>query len=353
MKKIKILGAGPAGLSSAIFLAKAGYEIEIFEKNEDVGKRFYGDLQGLENWTSHEDVLDNLQKMGIEINFDCDPFTKIIFTNGLKTQERAFEKPIFYLVKRGSFKGSLDYGLKDQAIKLGVKLHFKTTISEQDADIVATGPILNKIQGIAKGIIFKTKIPDMAIALLNDKAAYKSYAYLLVAKGYGCMCSAIFDKFDKLNNCFEETKKLFSKIVDLDINDPKTVGGVGCFSLKNNFKKNNAMFVGESAGLQDFFAGFGIRNAIVSGYLAAQSIINNKDYEKLAKKCFSNKLKASLVIRFLWEKSSVKNYSLILKKIKTKKNIFKFLYSYHNFNFIERLIYPIAWVYFKFKSRLK
>lgn len=352
MKRIKILGSGPSGLSAAIVLAKAGYSVDVHERNDDIGKRFHGDLQGLENWTSRSDILKELQGLGIKINFDCDPFKKLIFFDGNRTQDCDFGKTIFYLVKRGSFKGCLDYGLKLQAIELGVKLHFKSSLPENEVDIVATGPIQNKIFAVDKGIIFKTELPDMAIALLNDKAAYKGYSYLLVTRGYGCMCSMVADKFEKLNDCFEEAKKYFQKIVDLDINEPKSVGGVGCFTLPNKFKSDKTLYVGESAGIQDFFAGFGIRSAIISGCLAAQSIITDKDYNKIAKKYFANKLKASLVIRFIWEKFVSLNYSSILKKVEKKRDIFNFLFSYHNFNFSERLVYPIAWLYMKFRSRI-
>ncbi|MGZ7135838.1 MAG: FAD-dependent oxidoreductase [Methanobacterium sp.] len=38
---IRILGAGLAGLSAAINLAKAGYEVDVFEKTKFVAGRFH------------------------------------------------------------------------------------------------------------------------------------------------------------------------------------------------------------------------------------------------------------------------------------------------------------------------
>ena len=38
-KKVTILGAGISGLSSASFLAKAGYDVTILEKNSSIGGR--------------------------------------------------------------------------------------------------------------------------------------------------------------------------------------------------------------------------------------------------------------------------------------------------------------------------
>ncbi|HEX7468818.1 MAG TPA: NAD(P)-binding protein [Methanobacterium sp.] len=37
MENVKILGAGPAGLSAAINLSRNGYNVDVFEKNQDVG----------------------------------------------------------------------------------------------------------------------------------------------------------------------------------------------------------------------------------------------------------------------------------------------------------------------------
>jgi predicted NAD/FAD-dependent oxidoreductase len=45
---IRILGVRLAGLSAAINLAKAGYEVDVFEKTKFVAGRFHGDIQGLE-----------------------------------------------------------------------------------------------------------------------------------------------------------------------------------------------------------------------------------------------------------------------------------------------------------------
>ena len=48
MKNIKIIGGGLSGLSAAINLVKAGYNVDVFEKRDECGRRFNGDLEGLE-----------------------------------------------------------------------------------------------------------------------------------------------------------------------------------------------------------------------------------------------------------------------------------------------------------------
>ena len=76
-KKIKIAGAGISGLTSAIVLAKAGYKVKIFERNNDVGKRFNEDFQGLMNYGFNKDALEFMMEIGLETDFWNEPITSI------------------------------------------------------------------------------------------------------------------------------------------------------------------------------------------------------------------------------------------------------------------------------------
>ncbi len=67
---VTVIGAGPAGLACAIALARAGRSVVVREWHRDVGTRFHGDYQGLENWSATQDVLDELRAAGIETTFD-------------------------------------------------------------------------------------------------------------------------------------------------------------------------------------------------------------------------------------------------------------------------------------------
>ena len=61
---IEIVGAGPAGLAAALAIVGQGGRAVVFERNPDVGHRFHGDFQGIENWTSKGDVLMELSSLG-------------------------------------------------------------------------------------------------------------------------------------------------------------------------------------------------------------------------------------------------------------------------------------------------
>ncbi|KXA98706.1 hypothetical protein AKJ41_06365 [candidate division MSBL1 archaeon SCGC-AAA259O05] len=229
-----------------------------------------------------------------------------------------------------------------QALNLGVDIHFEETFPEKKADIVATGPNPKKIFAVAKGVSFQTKMEDVVAIVLGNKVAYKGYSYLLVANGHGCMCTVIFDKFEKIDSYLRKTKKIFSEMVDLDVKKPRKIAGVGSFSVNSVFEKEGRLYVGEAAGLQDFLWGFGIKKALASGYLAAKSLIEKKDYQKIARDYFKDKFKASLVNRFLWEYFGFHDYSFILNVLENADDPLEFLFSFHNFNFFQRMLYPLA-----------
>ena len=70
-KKIAVIGAGPAGLSCAYFLAIEGYQVEIFEAEENGG----GMLRyGIPAYRLPKDILDkeieNIEKMGVKISYN-------------------------------------------------------------------------------------------------------------------------------------------------------------------------------------------------------------------------------------------------------------------------------------------
>lgn len=69
IETVRILGAGIAGLTAALNLARHGVQVEVFEKSTTVGHRFHGDFQAFENWSSTIDIYHDLDRAGIEL--DC------------------------------------------------------------------------------------------------------------------------------------------------------------------------------------------------------------------------------------------------------------------------------------------
>jgi len=343
MKDIKIIGGGLSGLSAAINLAKAGYNVDVFEKRDDCGKRFNGDLEGLENWSSHVDILQEFKSMNIKINFDCDSFKTMCITDGKEIIENTSERPVFYLVKRGSTENCLDQGLKKQALDSGVNIHFNSKESKENMDIISVGTGENKPVGIVRGIRFETESDDIALSLLSNEASDRGYSYLLITKGYGCICSVNYYRDSSIiNRYFKKTYEIFTNLMDIDIKNEKNVGGVGCFLIKPKYVIRGQIYTGEAAGLQDLLWGFGMRYAINSGFYAAKSIIENISYKKLVKQNIVPRLKTSVSNRFIVDRFGNRFNDHLLKWAKEDDNWSELLHWGYNPTLYTRAIYPIG-----------
>lgn len=342
---ITIAGAGVSGLTAAINLAKAGVEVHVYERKKEIGGRFLGDWQGLENWTTVETVQSSLSDMQIDMNFDCHAMPPLLLTDGGALQMRcSFQRPVCYLVKRGPAPGTLDQGLKAQALAAGVRLHLGQPIEPEQADIIATGPNSREVFAVDKGIVWHTQLPDMAIFLVNESAAYKGYAYLLISGGYACLCTVLFDRFQAVNECLEKAKSMIGALVDLDIRAPRFVGGLGSIALETAFKRGKSLLVGEAAGIQDFLWGFGIRTAMQSGYLAAQSILHGADYPEMAQKAFHPRIKSGIVTRFLYDKAGSwpSGYKIMGQLAGNRPDPGRFFQHAYKMTVIHQFIYPLA-----------
>lgn len=338
--RFRIAGGGPAGLVAAIQLARSGCRVEVFERRRDCGARFRGDLQGIENWSSSVDALEELQNLGITLDFSCTPFYTLTHTNGRRAVVHRFHRPAFYLVKRGTAPDTLDQSLKRQALEAGVMLRFGQALSPGEADLVATGPGSRKIFAVDCGIVFETDAPDRAVVLTRDSAGVKGYSYLLVAKNCGCLCTVLFDQFDRARECLRQARRILLEQYPLDFLRPRRTGGVGRFCLPPELQEGKTLLVGEAAGLQDFLWGFGIRTAIRSGHLAAQSLLEGGDYVAQASRQFSPQLRAGVVNRFLWELLRVGEYRLVMAIL--YRGGLPLLQSFYGYNVLQRILFPLA-----------
>src|SRR3989344_763262 len=292
-----------------------------------------GDFQGLENWTSEEDVLESLKKMNIKINFPYSPrYSQEVYDSDLNKTTLKSKKPFYYLIRRGRFKDTLDSGLKKQAKELGVEIIYNKEIKNiKRKCIIAIGS--QEAEGIGVGITFDTKMKDISIVILDDNISPKAYAYLLIWDGKGTLVTCMFRDYHDGNIYFKKTLKRFKKIVKIDMKNIKHFGGFINFFLQKSNIESNKLYIGECAGFQDYMWGFGMRYAMASGYLAAKSIIENENYNALWKKEFNGLLKTSLSNRFLFERLGNSGYKKFIEKL--KENPHEFLMKQYNPSFIK------------------
>ncbi len=330
-------------MTAAIVLARHGYAVKVYEMAPDVGHRLNGDFQGLENWSSEDEVAVVLGELGIEQNFLFAPYYGgTVYTPLTQFSEITSGRPIFYLVKRGPMPGALDAGLKEQALASGAEILFNRRADADALDgktIVAAGPM--GFNAVASGSTFDTDMSDHAALVFHDTIAPKGYAYLLVNNGRGTMATVLYREHRQANECFSKTSQFFRDHLGLNIRNEKKFGSYGNFFLSNTQVLHDSLYVGEAAGFQDCLWGFGMRYAVVSGYLAAKSVIDGSDYDALWKGRLKGMLETSLINRYLFERWGHRGYRYLAKKI-SSGNPCEFLRRHYNYSFFKHFLLPFA-----------
>jgi len=348
---VEIAGAGPAGLAAAITLAHAGREVIVHEAQKEVGRRFGGDFQGIENWTTQEDALTVLEKSGITTEFNAMPCRDgTIFDPSGKRYQIKSDETLFYIVERGPGPDSLDSALLRQAQSLGVEVRFNSRLRHMAGDgILAAGP--RAADAIAVGYHFETDMADGYWAICDDKLAPQGYAYLLVMNGRGTVKSCMFSGFKQEKLYVERTLEAFQRLVGLEMKNPQPHGGSGNFRIPRSAYSGPHPLVGEQAGFQDTLWGFGMRLAISSGVLAAQSLLNGENYDTLWQRELKPQMETSVVNRALFRLAGSRGYSWLLGQLVYRKNLRESLRQQYQPSWPKRLLGP--WARHRYESQRK
>jgi len=346
-KEIKIVGAGISGLTAGINLAKAGYKVKIFEKNDVVDKRFHGDFQGIENWVYRQDALEHIRNLNIDLTFPYYPVNNLkIIGPEEKIYNLKFKRNAFYLVRRGIEKDTLDQNLYQQAKAVGADIIFNSPKDHRDfGDIIAQGYFPDKVtDAIVTGYNFRTDVPDQCWAIVNDNIAPDGYGYLLIADGKATLAVCIFRGFNKASSYLDTAYKTFKKYISFEAKDQKLFGGTSNGFLMKGAIFDKRLYVGESAGFIDGMWGFGMKYALISGYCAAQSIIKNENYNKLWKQNMLSQLKASLVNSWYYKILSNRSYKFVMDRMKKSSDPLSFLTKTSSYSLIHKIGFPLAFL---------
>ena len=315
-RSLEIVGAGPAGLAAALTARAADAEVTVYEKRAAVGARFHGDFQGLENWTTDEDVFEELDRLGLSLQLCTTPVREIVCFDplGAAYPLRSASRPLFYLIKRGTAEDSLDQALARQALAAGVEIRCATRRDRLPAGgIVAEGPHAADI--IAVGYTFTTDMADGYHVAISETLAPSGHAYLLVHEGRGTVASCLLRDFHQEKAYLQRVVDFFARHAGLRWQQAFRFGGTGNVFVRAPIRVASRLYAGESAGLQDALFGFGVRYALLSGHLAARAwlagSINSSERQRHTR--LRDYVYTGLIIRRLYQLLGDRGYRLVLK----------------------------------------
>lgn len=341
---VMIAGAGPSGLAAAIAVARHGGTAHVLERRLQVGARFHGDFQGLENWTTGPDVLEELDAFGIQPAFEHVPFRECTFfgPDGAEHTVRS-EQPLWYLVRRGTAPGTLDTALRRQAVDAGVTIeHGRAVEHLPTGGLVAHGPY--RVDAIAAGYVFETDMRDAAFGVLSDQLAPAGYGYLLVCKGRATLATCMFAAFHEERACLARTLEFFQQRVGIRLRNEIRFGGFGNMSAQPMLRRGHLLLAGEAAGLQDALFGFGMRYAMASGHMAGAALARHDAgrYALEATRRLVPLAQASIVNRFLYARLGQRGQRWFLGRLGRAPDPRAWLRQRYAHQWWTTLLYPLA-----------
>jgi flavin-dependent dehydrogenase len=318
-----ILGAGPAGLSAAIVISKEGYKTKVFESAPLIGGRSGNNIQAIRNYGSDKNIIKRIESYGIKMP-KLSPITRIIKYSPTYRFDEIYSEddPIFYTFKRGPSPDSMESFFAEQAKSQGAQISLGKSAKILDCQIIASGSKFDPA-GFGFGATFEGNFDEKTIAFFyGNKLIQNGYAYL-VPFGKDMLSIAItsFTKsdFKTISERFEKFLKT-DKIIKETINGSKRLNsfaGFGHFNVPETAIYKYKYFVGGAAGFVDPARGFGTKYAILSGAMAAKSILNKKlNYDELWKKEFKQELSDGFNRRILLNKLTSEDYEKFVKEEK-------------------------------------
>jgi flavin-dependent dehydrogenase len=302
VEKVRIAGAGLAGLTAAYVLSKAGRPVEIYERKSRLLPSSGPHTEGIRNYRK-QDVLDELRSFG----FDIPPFSTVQQTIRCSPSARNMIRgPAHYLFMRGREAHTVDQVLFQRGQSAGAVFRFGSEIDPNDADIAAVGPPREGYNILGAGYsISSSGSPlelDTAYALFDNEIAPLGYFAITPGIGFHSFYSV---SWGELN--FEALLSRAEKAFDIPWIREIVGSGqrVGRILGRAHFVsdpiagavRDGTLLAGEAGGFQDAVAGFGFRYSVITGALAARSLLEGADYRALLRDAFGQEFQQASALR--------------------------------------------------------
>jgi len=285
MKKydVIIIGAGPGGLQCAEALVQSGKSVLLLEKNKTIGSKVCaGGLtrKGIKLLDPPDEIVGNR-------------FDSIIFRNNKKKTRLLFGENFLYTINREDLGQYQLNKLKNSPVEIRTssivteinkdcitvnkseKIRFKYLVGADGSNSMVRRHVGLKTKFI--GVAFQYILPkndkykDIEI-FLDSKLFNSWYAWIFPHKDHISIGTGYFPKISS----GRKTRKNFEiwlKRKGIDVSRGRFEAcPLNCDY--RGYKFDNVFLVGDAAGLVSGFTGEGIYQAVISGEVVAQKIIN-------------------------------------------------------------------------------
>lgn len=337
-KDVCIIGAGPAGITTALFLAKKGIACTIIDKSKFPRDKICGDaFSGKVSWVLRKLEIDldieiskqdfqipswgikfygsknNELKIPFKLNYDSSKdkapgfiASRLEFDNFLV--QKAKENPNIEFIEEISIIGykknidSITIYNKDKNFQLEAKL------------LVVANGAYSKLAKELVGLDVEEDSNSLGIRTYYknveelDKEGYIELHFLKefspgyfwifpMANGMANVGAGIrtdLMKKDRINikkefkNIIEHHPVISKRFKNAELIDGIKLYGLPLASKKRKLSTNNVLLLGDSAALIDPFTGEGIGNAMISGMLAADQVEKSLNSNDFSENCLSD-----------------------------------------------------------------
>jgi flavin-dependent dehydrogenase len=311
--EVKVSGAGISGLSAAITIAHNGKDVQIRDKASSIEEKVIRGINALRNYDSESDILDEYRKLGFTFN-GFHPIYKqeIIISPSHYFNIKSESKPIFYTTPRGT-NNSIDSSLLRQALALDIEVEWNSTF--MNPNIIATGPTFNHCVGYGEHFI---DVQDTSTITILQNAKYAPFGYAcilpyskneatIVLGSFNPSKTSLAKNYQKMMNEVPQFKD-FVKGASVE-HQVRGYGNFGVPETAINTKKQ--LLVGEKAGFLEAFRGFGVHNAIMSGYASGLAIVNGVNYDDLWNNLLGKSLRRGMLRRITENKYGLSSEQIL------------------------------------------
>lgn len=279
MKNVSIYGAGLSGLVAAINLAREGYGVTVFEREESIGgsKSYHPSihstpLQPQETW----------DYIGVDLS---DYFLKTDAYPNMWYNKKQIKLPPYvdnlsvYNVERGSRKTSIDSKLYEVALEEGVNFEFGKALTPQEIEDAPDGSIIGtglykeafELVGMKSSLVYGY----MAISKWDENKVGGGmyFGNFSVDYGYsawmnGLMYVLLFSRNPLSEKKLDHFKKVLHDVEGFE-KDKWSVLDNGHFPRETRLFWKNKILTGTLSGMIEPFWGYGVVGALISGKVSA------------------------------------------------------------------------------------